>query len=102
MNIGARAPLNASVRPRGNRDQRRFRSDQGIECPAVQPDISGCDGCGFRLFCILGAVDAQSRKFQFAAIGDTGYTKRGEQEFDHVMAAMNREPLTFIVHVGDL
>jgi len=50
---------------------------------------------------VAGTADAQSQKFQFAAIGDTAYSKRGEQEFDRMIAAMNREPLAFVVHVGD-
>jgi len=50
---------------------------------------------------IVGVSDAHSQKFQFAAIGDTAYSKRGEQEFDRMIAAMNREPLAFVVHVGD-
>jgi hypothetical protein len=49
----------------------------------------------------VSVADAQSQKFQFAAIGDTAYSKRGEQEFDRMIAAMNREPLAFVVHVGD-
>ena len=52
-------------------------------------------------FASIGAADAQSQKFQFAAIGDTAYSKRGEQEFDRMIAAMNGEPLAFVVHVGD-
>jgi hypothetical protein len=52
-------------------------------------------------FAFVGIADAQSQKFQFAAIGDTSYSKRGEQEFDRMIAAMNREPLAFVVHVGD-
>ena len=55
----------------------------------------------FVFFASIGVADAQSQKFQFAVIGDTGYSKRGEQEFEHMMAAVNREPLTFVVHVGD-
>jgi predicted phosphodiesterase len=52
-------------------------------------------------FAFLGFAHAQSQKFQFAAIGDTAYSKRSEQEFDRMIAAMNRENLAFIVHVGD-
>ena len=37
----------------------------------------------------------------FAAVGDTGYSKKSEQEFSRMIAAMNREPLAFVVHVGD-
>ena len=49
----------------------------------------------------VGVADAQSERFQFAAIGDTAYSKRAEQEFDRMIAAMNRESLAFVVHVGD-
>ena len=55
--------------------------------------------CAMAAAFISGEVAAQS--FQFAAIGDTGYSKRSEQEFDRMIAAMNREPLAFVVHVGD-
>lgn len=47
----------------------------------------------------IGQATAQS--FQFAAIGDTGYSMKSEAEFDRMIAAMNREDLAFIVHVGD-
>ena len=49
----------------------------------------------------VGIADAQSQKFQFAAIGDTSYSKIAEQEFDRLMAALNKESLAFVVHVGD-
>ena len=39
--------------------------------------------------------------FQFAAIGDTGYSIQSEAELTRMIAAMNREPLAFVVHVGD-
>jgi len=39
--------------------------------------------------------------FQFAAIGDTAYSKRGEAEFERMIAAMNKENLAFVIHVGD-
>jgi hypothetical protein len=55
--------------------------------------------CGLALALAAGQATAQS--FQFAAIGDTGYSKKSEQEFDRMIAAMNREPLAFVVHVGD-
>lgn len=42
-----------------------------------------------------------SAPFRFAAIGDTGYSKKSEAEFDRMLAAMNREPLAFVLHVGD-
>src|SRR5262245_44712926 len=55
--------------------------------------------CGLVLACAAGQAAAQS--FQFAAIGDTGYSKKSAQEFSRMVAAMNREPLAFVVHVGD-
>jgi hypothetical protein len=49
----------------------------------------------------VSAASTQSGKFDFAAVGDTAYSKRGEAEFDRVVAAMNKESLAFVVHVGD-
>ena len=49
----------------------------------------------------VGIDDAQSQKFQFGVIGDTSYSKVAEQEFDRLMAALNKETLAFVVHVGD-
>jgi len=55
------------------------------------------------LACFAFAIDtaAQSGKFQFGAVGDTAYSKRGEAEFDRMTAAMNKESLAFVVHTGD-
>jgi len=48
------------------------------------------------------SANAQSRPVSFAAIGDTAYTKKGEAEFDRMIAAMNADKsLAFVVHVGD-
>jgi hypothetical protein len=44
---------------------------------------------------------AEAQKFQFAAIGDTGYSKKSEAELDRMIATMNKEALAFVVHVGD-
>ena len=49
----------------------------------------------------VGIADALSQKFQFGVIGDTSYSKVAEQEFDRLMAALNKENLAFVVHVGD-
>jgi hypothetical protein len=49
----------------------------------------------------VGVSDAQNQKFQFAVIGDTSYSKVAEQEFDRLMGVLNKEPLAFVVHVGD-
>lgn len=48
-----------------------------------------------------GNVAAQGQRFQFAAIGDTGYSKKSEAEFSRMIAAMNKDPLAFVAHVGD-
>ena len=48
-----------------------------------------------------GDGNAQSGTVQFGAIGDTAYSKRGEQEFDRMLDAINKESLAFVVHVGD-
>jgi len=39
--------------------------------------------------------------FTFAAFGDAPYTEAEEAPFVGVIAAMNREPLAFVIHVGD-
>ena len=44
----------------------------------------------------VGAAD-----FTFAAFGDTPYTHDEEARFPDLIAEMNREPLAFVVHVGD-
>jgi hypothetical protein len=49
----------------------------------------------------LASTQGFGQSFEFAAIGDTGYSKKSEAEFDRVIAAMNRETLAFVVHVGD-
>lgn len=52
-------------------------------------------------FLLASPAHAQSESFRFGAIGDTSYSKRGEQEFDRMLDAMNKNNLAFIVHVGD-
>ena len=49
----------------------------------------------------IGNAAAQNQKFQFGVIGDTSYSKVAELEFDRLMAALNKESLPFVVHVGD-
>ena len=50
---------------------------------------------------VVAIADAQNQKFQFGVVGDTSYSKVAEQEFDRLMAALNKETLAFVVHVGD-
>ena len=52
-------------------------------------------------FAFSGSAHAQAATFEFAAIGDTGYSKRSEKEFDRMVDAMNKKNLAFVVHVGD-
>ena len=44
---------------------------------------------------------AAAADFTFAALGDTPYTAEEETGFIAMMAELNREPLAFVVHVGD-
>lgn len=48
-----------------------------------------------------GSAQTPSAPFSFAAIGDTGYSKKSEAEFSRMISAMNIQPLAFVVHVGD-
>ena len=48
---------------------------------------------------LCGGPDAA--EFTFAALGDTPYTRDEEERFPDLIAEMNREPLAFVVHVGD-
>ncbi|HET9404320.1 MAG TPA: hypothetical protein VFO57_07055 [Burkholderiales bacterium] len=48
---------------------------------------------------LCGGVGAA--EFTFAAFGDTPYTQDEEARFPDLIAEMNREPLAFVVHVGD-
>jgi hypothetical protein len=49
---------------------------------------------------MLGGT-AQAQRFQFGALGDTGYSRKAEGELDRMMADMNKNDLAFTVHVGD-
>lgn len=51
---------------------------------------------------LTAAHVAEAQRFQFGAIGDTGYSKRAEAELDRMVAAMSKSELAFVVHVGDL
>src|SRR5262245_12782955 len=53
---------------------------------------------------LAGVVSAPvaSQEITFGLIGDLGYTAAQEPLLDHVLADLNRTPLAFVVHVGDL
>ena len=46
-------------------------------------------------------ANAQSAKFEFGVLGDTDYSLITEQELPKMIAEMNKENLSFVVHVGD-
>jgi hypothetical protein len=56
---------------------------------------------GIVVAALHGSQPATAQTFQFAAIGDTGYSRKSEAEFDRMIAAMNKENLAFVIHVGD-
>ena len=47
------------------------------------------------------AMHSAAADFTFAAFGDAPYTDAEEAPFVGVIAAINREPLAFVIHVGD-
>ncbi len=49
----------------------------------------------------LVVAAAPAGEFTFAALGDVPYTAEEEAGFIAMMAEFNREPLAFVVHVGD-
>jgi len=54
-------------------------------------------------FLVLTASDglAQSAKFEFGVLGDTDYSLKTEKELPKMIAQMNKENLSFVVHIGD-
>jgi hypothetical protein len=50
---------------------------------------------------VVFAGNCAAADFTFAALGDTPYSQDEEARFIGVIAEMNREPLAFVVHVGD-
>ncbi|MGB8434846.1 MAG: hypothetical protein WCE38_11340 [Burkholderiales bacterium] len=50
---------------------------------------------------LSSAVSAQNR-FSFALVGDTPYLPFEAQAFASMLAALDAEPLAFVVHVGDI
>jgi hypothetical protein len=47
------------------------------------------------------SAQVQDHVFQFGLIGDTPYTTVQQQEYQRVLAALNKADLAFVVHVGD-
>jgi len=74
---------------------------KGLSAQGLRTIFPATMAAALVLFACVGIADAQSQKFQFGVIGDTSYSKVAEQEFDRLMAVLNKENLTFVVHVGD-
>jgi hypothetical protein len=68
---------------------------------ARRPWHSRTAGIAFLMTAVLPFQAIAQETFQFSAIGDTAYSKRGEAEFERMIDAMNKENLAFVVHVGD-
>lgn len=52
--------------------------------------------------CATGpSASSRPATFQFGLIGDQQYNDWEERQFPRLLAAMDREPLAFVVHVGD-
>jgi hypothetical protein len=62
--------------------------------------LSRMAGAALLLALANGAAASQTA-FQFGLVGDTGYSKTGEEEFERVIAALNASDLAFVIHVGD-
>src|SRR6266849_9363697 len=60
---------------------------------------------GIASFASAGIGDAlaqtQDRVFQFGLIGDMPYTTVQQQEYQRLLAALNKAELAFVIHVGD-
>jgi hypothetical protein len=65
-----------------------FRSALGLACLSLA-SISNT------------SAQAQDRVFQFGLIGDVPYTTVAQQEYQRVIAALNKADLAFVVHIGD-
>ena len=51
---------------------------------------------------LVTASGALAQSFTFGLFGDLAYTAAQEPSLDNVLADINRTPLAFVVHVGDL
>jgi hypothetical protein len=63
-------------------------------------DVTRAAALGLLLSLVAAAAQAQTT-FQFGLVGDTGYSKIEEEQFERVIAALNGSELAFVVHVGD-
>lgn len=50
---------------------------------------------------LLGSGHLAAQSFTFAAFGDAPYTEAEHAQYIDVIAAINRAPLAFVIHVGD-
>jgi hypothetical protein len=52
--------------------------------------------------CATMSETSSAARFSFAVIGDLGYEEPFEPQLDRVLDEINRTPLSFVVHLGDL
>jgi hypothetical protein len=57
--------------------------------------------CALLAFGSNACAQVQDKAFHFGLIGDTPYTTVQQQEYQRVLAALNKADLAFVVHVGD-
>jgi hypothetical protein len=70
----------------------------GVHRPRVDVVFRVISGAALWLALCVGSGAAE---FSFAALGDTPYSADEESRFPEMIAAMGREELAFVVHVGD-
>lgn len=56
---------------------------------------------GLALLAACASATPPPGSFSFAVLGDTPYNEAEEREFVAMMARIDREPVAFVVHVGD-
>lgn len=56
---------------------------------------------GAILLTLISHPGSAQTAFQFGLVGDTGYSKAEEQQFERVIGALNAADLAFVIHVGD-
>src|SRR6185503_10324532 len=72
--------------------------------PSWIPVFTGMTGGWFRVLAVWVALhgSAVAAGFTFAAFGDLPYNAEEEKRFVGLIAELNREPLAFVVHIGDI
>lgn len=72
-----------------------------IGYPKIVRDFALCLACLSLAGVGSASALAQGGIFQFGLIGDMPYTTVQQQEYQRVLAALNKADLAFVVHIGD-